>query len=177
MRLSAAVRSASTVATACWWRCQASRSRASALARASRVISSASGFPAAAAVYAKAITQNRLAEVKTPITPENQDGGAQQATTEVIGTDEGVIDLGDLQYVLFSMVGIGYFVVTFLTHPDRGLPTMPGVLVGLAGVSAAVYATKKSVETGVKPNIVTVTPKTVIIGRTTKLTIHGRSLI
>jgi hypothetical protein len=131
------------------------------------------GFPAAAAVYAKSLTTGRAAD-KAAITPDEQDGGLGQATKEAAADDSGTVDLGDLQYLLFSAVTLGYVVVTFLAAPQDGFPAVPGVLVGLVGVSAGTYATKKAVETGVRPEVTEVQPATIVIGSTPTLVVRGR---
>jgi hypothetical protein len=78
------------------------------------------GLPTAAAVAAKAITTTKiatarsqgLAPAKTPAPDTNLDLGDRVA--ELVSDDGGDTDLGDLQYQLFSLLTMAWFLVTFL---------------------------------------------------------------
>ena len=102
------------------------------------------GFPLAAAVSSKAITSSKVAkgEVKKE---KKTDPGASSSAQELVGDDQGDVDLGDFQYLLFTRLAVAYFLAQFLAHPGSGLPDMPDTLVGLTGVAAAAYVGKKSV--------------------------------
>lgn len=112
------------------------------------------GLPTAAAVAAKAITTGKIAAAqnqgrppaKTPAPDTNQALGDRVA--ELVSDDNGDTDLGDLQYQLFNLLTMAWFLVTFLPHPLRpsGLPDLPATLIGLTGVSTAGYVTKKALE-------------------------------
>jgi hypothetical protein len=112
------------------------------------------GLPTAAAVAAKAITTTKvaaarsqgLAAAKTPAPDANL--GLGDRVAELVSDDGGDTDLGDLQYQLFSLLTMAWFLITFLPHPlsPSGLPNLPASLIGLTGVSTAGYVTKKALE-------------------------------
>lgn len=102
------------------------------------------GFPLAAAVGSKAITSSKVAkgEVKKEA---KADPGESSSAQELVGDDQGNVDLGDFQYLFFTLLAVAYFMAQFLAHPGGGLPDMPDTLVGLTGVAAAAYVGKKGV--------------------------------
>lgn len=112
------------------------------------------GLPTAAAVAAKAITTTKIAAAKsqglppakTPAPDTNLELGDRVA--ELVSDDAGDTDLGDLQYQLFNLLTMAWFLVAFLPHPlsADGLPELPATLIGLTGVSTAGYVTKKALE-------------------------------
>jgi hypothetical protein len=112
------------------------------------------GLSTAAAVAAKAITTGKIATAqsrglppaKTPAPDTNLALGDRVA--ELVSDDSGDTDLGDLQYQLFNLLTMAWFLVTFLPHPlsPEGLPDLPATLIGLTGVSTAGYVTKKALE-------------------------------
>jgi hypothetical protein len=112
------------------------------------------GLPTAAAVAAKAITTTKVAAArseglppaKTPAPDANV--GLGDRVAELVSDDGGDTDLGDLQYQLFNLLTMAWFLVTFLPHPlsPDGLPDLPATLIGLTGVSTAGYVTKKALE-------------------------------
>jgi hypothetical protein len=112
------------------------------------------GLPTVAAVAAKAITTTKIATArsqghpaaKTPAPDTNL--GLGDRVAELVSDDGGDTDLGDLQYQLFSLLTMAWFLVTFLPHPlnPEGLPDLPATLIGLTGVSTAGYVTKKALE-------------------------------
>lgn len=60
----------------------------------------------------------------------------------------GSINLASLQLVMFTIVGIGIYIV-YMTSPnlvETGLPTMPDTLLALMGISQGGYVTGKAVE-------------------------------
>jgi hypothetical protein len=104
------------------------------------------GFPLGAAVTAKAITTSKVAS-GTVVKPEKGAPGTTPTSpvAEVVSDDDGSADLGDYQYLLFTLLAIVYFLAQFLAHPAKGLPVMPDTLVALTGLSAAAYIAKKGV--------------------------------
>lgn len=84
-------------------------------------------------------------------TPSRMKGGAPRtvltAITELFTQDDGIIDIGALQYLIFTLVTATYFVVQFLAPGGSGLPTIPDTLVGLTTVSAGYYVATKAAET------------------------------
>lgn len=65
-------------------------------------------------------------------------------------SENGTINLASLQLLLFTVIGIGVFIV-YMTSPDlveTGLPTLPNTLLALMGVSQGGYITGKAVEGG-----------------------------
>jgi hypothetical protein len=112
------------------------------------------GLPTAAAVAAKAITTTKIATArgqglqaaKAPAPDTNL--GLGDRVAELVSDDGGDTDLGDLQYQLFNLLTMAWFLVTFLPHPldPDGLPDLPATLIGLTGVSTAGYVTKKALE-------------------------------
>jgi hypothetical protein len=112
------------------------------------------GLPTGAAVAAKAITTTKIgaahdqgrAAAKTTAADANRGLGDRAA--ELVNDDAGNTDLGDLQYQLFNLLTMAWFLVSFLPHPvnPHGLPDLPVTLIGLTGVSTAGYVTKKALE-------------------------------
>jgi hypothetical protein len=102
------------------------------------------GFPAGAAVSAKAITMGQInngTASKTPISAKGKTMGA--ALSEIVSNDQGDLDLGDAQYFLFNLVALTAFFIAFFHSPDS-LPVLPDTLVGLTSASAAAYVAKKA---------------------------------
>jgi hypothetical protein len=132
------------------------------------------GGPFAAAVAAKGITTKKTAEPNNSFEkPPDHDGPSlSQAVTD----DRGNVDLGDFQYVLFTALGLVYFLGRFLAHVDHGLPSMPDVLVGLITISAAGYVGKKSTERGT-PIVTGVEPLPIVLARGGTYTVVGRGFI
>lgn len=102
------------------------------------------GIPSAGALGAKAITSQGGGK-SALVTPTNNPlAGAAQVFTD----DTGSVDLLDSQYFLFNLVLLGYFVASFwhIGEPVGTkimLPTLPGSLLALAGVSTVTYLGKK----------------------------------
>jgi hypothetical protein len=94
------------------------------------------GGPFAAAVLAKyAASSDAQAKTTAPV------GDAK--LSELVNNDEGQTDLGDFQYVLFNVIALAFFFGDFIGDLDKGFPTLPAVLTGLALTSAAGYSAKK----------------------------------
>jgi hypothetical protein len=122
------------------------------------------GIPLGAAVAAKALTTNKVANqdlVKSA--PDANAGGAAAAAAELVGNDANQADTLDFQYVLFNLFLLIYFAVQFFTHIPEGLPDLPATLLALAGVSGLAYTTKKALETGVTPQISATDPERILL--------------
>lgn len=102
------------------------------------------GFPAGAAVGAKAITTGQMASgavsKKRAASPKKR---LSTAISEIVANDQGDLDLGDTQYFIFNLVALVAFFVAFARHPVK-LPVLPDTLVGLTSASAATYVAKKA---------------------------------
>jgi hypothetical protein len=121
------------------------------------------GGPYAAAAFAKATTQSKIAQgtlTKTPGTP---------AATDLISDDNGNVDLYDFQYVLFNILALLIVAISFGVHPDRGLPDVPAFLAILTGGSALTYTVNKATAADA-PQITSVTPANARIGDVIKIT-------
>ena len=77
---------------------------------------------------------------------------------QVFSSDDGTTDIGDFQYVIFNVVTAIYFVAHVINDPSVGLPPIPDTLLGLTGVSGALYVAKKAATTA-KPTIGNVFPQ------------------
>ena len=102
------------------------------------------GFPAGAAVSAKAITTGQINNgnsSKTTISAKGKSIGT--AISEIVSNDQGDLDLGDTQYFVFNLVALTAFFIAFFHNPTS-LPVLPDTLVGLTSASAAAYVAKKA---------------------------------
>lgn len=134
------------------------------------------GIPATGVVGAKAITQSQVQAnpaAKVAKVTKSQD----RVSSVITGVRELVSDdndanpspsLGDLQYVVFNIIGVGYFLIAFLGHVEGGLPTIPATLIALTGVSAGSYLANKAVTQTVAPTITSVVPSRLALGRSTR---------
>jgi hypothetical protein len=108
------------------------------------------GIPGGAALGAKAITSSsNTAKTFRPKPTTNPLAGLGQ----VFANDGGSVDLLDSQYFLFNLVLLAYFVAGFfhvqvLNGTEVQLPTLPGSLLALAGISAVTYLGKKALPGG-----------------------------
>jgi hypothetical protein len=75
--------------------------------------------------------------------------GFRAGVAELFTGDDNSVDWGDLQYVVFTLVTLAYFVIQFLAQPANGLPPVPAALLTLTGVSATGYAANKIVSSKV----------------------------
>lgn len=112
------------------------------------------GFPLGAAVGAKAITTSKVASGTAPKTEASPNTATP---SQVVQDDQGNTDLGDYQYLLFTLLAIAYFLMQFALNPSRGLPDMPATLVALTSLSAAAYVAKKGLYTD-PPVLLSVNP-------------------
>jgi hypothetical protein len=102
------------------------------------------GFPAGAAVSAKAITTGQInsgSSSKTTISAKGKSLGT--AIGEIVSSDQGDLDLGDTQYFVFNLVALTAFFIAFFHNPTS-LPVLPDTLVALTSASAAAYVAKKA---------------------------------
>ena len=115
------------------------------------------GGPFAAAAFAKASVQSKIAQgtlTKTPGTPSGSD---------LISDDNGNPDLYDFQYVLFNILALLIVIISFCGQADKGLPDVPAFLAILTGGSALTYTVNKAIAADV-PQITSVTPPNARIG-------------
>lgn len=131
------------------------------------------GLPLGTAVASKAITTTKIAN-GTEVKPPKESGDSGSAVQELVGNDEGETELTDFQYLLFNLLAIAYFLVAFMSHPSKGLPSMPDTLIGLTGVAAAAYIGKKSLYKE-PPILLGVIPPSAKAGET--ITVHGQHLL
>ncbi len=102
------------------------------------------GFPAGAAVSAKAITTGQINSGSSPKTTISAKGKSLgTAISEIVSNDQGDLDLGDTQYFVFNLVALVAFFIAFFHNPVS-LPVLPDTLVGLTSASAAAYVAKKA---------------------------------
>jgi hypothetical protein len=94
------------------------------------------GGPFAAAVLAKyAAVSNAESKPDAPV------GEADAA--QLINNDQGDTDLGDLQYVLFNVIALAFFLGDFIGGLATGFPDLPPLLTGLVLTSTGGYVAKK----------------------------------
>lgn len=124
------------------------------------------GLPVAAAATAKAVVsgsnggkgpvphsdptaqpgpQATRVYVRDPVPPEVK--GFVTGVAELITSDDRSVSWADLQYVVFTLITLIYFLVQVLAQPQRGLPAVPAALLTLMGVSAGGYTALKILET------------------------------
>jgi len=124
------------------------------------------GGPIGAAILAKGIVASQTTTGGADKPPASEGPSLSQ----LINNDAGNTDLGNLQYVLFNLVAIVYFVGTFVQSPQDGLPHMPDVLLALTSVSAVAYVGKKALP--VTPSA-TLAPTSGAAGSVVKITGTG----
>jgi hypothetical protein len=131
------------------------------------------GAPFAAAVASKAVIATKV-ENGTVTKTEGGDTGATVRVKEAFGDDQGNTNLVDTQYLLFNFVALLYVIGGFIDTPGAGVPSIPGVLVGLTSVSAATYVSNKAVQRDV-PTLTGVVPARAAKGQPVR--ILGRNLL
>jgi hypothetical protein len=105
------------------------------------------GIPVATALGAKAIT-SQASDTKSMLSSPSGWSGLGQ----IFSDDSGSVDLLDSEYFLFGLVLLAYFILAFIrvrasvknSAADFVLPTLPGSLLTLSGISAAGYLGKKA---------------------------------
>ncbi len=114
------------------------------------------GFPAAAAVIAKATVTSKTES------GELQKTEAQGATIADLGTnDSGHADLVDIQYLIFNLIAFGYFAAKFFATGT--FVAIPNILIGLTSASAATYAANKALARN-RPAITSIQPTALEVG-------------
>lgn len=83
--------------------------------------------------------------VRHPVSQEAK--GFWTGVAELFTGDDGAVAWADLQYVVFTLITLAYFVAQFLARPADGLPPVPAALLTLMGVSASAYTANKIVST------------------------------
>ena len=108
------------------------------------------GGPLGAAILARGIVGSQVsndpaAKTMSPDKP---------VLSQLITNDKKNVDLGDLQYVIFNLLAVVFFVGTLLDAPHAGLPRLPDILLELTSVSAVGYVAKKALPVGVSAQLV-----------------------
>ena len=106
----------------------------------------ATSDPSSKAKIASGRSGNRV-YVRDPISPGVW--GFLTGIAELFTGDDDAVAWADLQYVVFTLITLVYFVSQFLAQPAAGLPQVPAALLTLMGVSATGYAANKIVSTKV----------------------------
>jgi hypothetical protein len=131
------------------------------------------GFPLGVAVAAKALTTSKVTAGAISKPPNKRSTGVAQGLREIISNDRGETDLLDFQYFAFNLLTLAFFWTEVLTHPAQGLPDLPATLIGLSGLSAAAYTTRKALEEDVKPKISGVIPRRIAVAEGTRIAVIG----
>ncbi len=134
------------------------------------------GLPLAAAIAAKALTTNKVANGDL-LKQTSNTVGLGSGAAEVITDDAGNVDLLDFQYAAFNLLLLIYFFIRLFGHAADGLPTLPPTLLALSGVSVGAYTFKKALETGVGPAITNVSPPMILLGTNNLLTVYGDGFV
>ncbi len=127
------------------------------------------GGPFAAAVLAKTAAVGQAQRGRTPAAP----GFA--SAKQLVADDAGDTELGDFQYVVFSLIGLAYFFGTFLGHLGAGFPDLPPILTGLMLTSAGGYTAKKLIQQA-RPAVTSAVPASMVAGGE-GLLVYGTDLI
>jgi hypothetical protein len=134
------------------------------------------GIPLGAAVAAKALTMNKVANGDM-VKPLPTQSGLGTGFAEIICNDRGETDAFDFQYFAFNLLTLAYFFVQFFTHAAEGLPAIPATLLVLSGVSGVTYTTKKALEQDVGPAITAASPKRVVLQHDASIVIVGTGFL
>ncbi|HEX6490360.1 MAG TPA: hypothetical protein VF002_03170 [Gaiellaceae bacterium] len=127
------------------------------------------GVPAAAAVIAKGLTQQKVETGRIVSKPEQApETNPLAGIGQLVSDDSGQPDLLDFQYFGFNLILLAYFFTRFLGHAT-GLPLLPDSLVGLSGVSGASYVAKKGLEQDSPPSVRAVVPEAASPGETVSI--------
>jgi IPT/TIG domain len=127
------------------------------------------GFPAGAAVSAKAITMGQLSNGTVSKDPSNfEKKTPATAVKDIVSNDQGDLDLGDTQYFIFTLVTLTAFFIAFFHDPAK-LPVLPDTLVGLTSASAAAYVAKKAASPATPVKIAAVSPQKGPVTTTVKI--------
>lgn len=104
------------------------------------------GIPAGTAVAAMGVVQAKHDAGQLKKESAEKPPNPVEGIGQLVSNDEGQPDLLDTQYLAFSVLLLGYFLLQFLTGESSTLPKLPDTLVGLTGVSAVGYTAKKGLE-------------------------------
>ena len=120
---------------------------AATTAKAAVAGSNAGHGPAAAGSSSELAARLNLVRVyvRDPVLPGVW--GFVTGVAELLTGDDDVVAWADLQYVVFTLITLVYFVAQLLAQPKDGLPPVPAALLTLMGVSATAYAANKIVNT------------------------------
>lgn len=130
------------------------------------------GLPAATAVAAMALTKNKVQSGELT-KPDAETAGVTQGLSELVSSDSGETDLVDFQYLAFNLVTLLWFAFEFASEPSAGLPALPPTLIGLSGVAAATYTTKKAIARDSRAAISSVVPSRAPKVKDTALRLYG----
>ena len=100
------------------------------------------GSAFAAALAARAIVGGRTGNGSLQKVPST----TRPTPLDIVTDDDGNVDLVDLQFTLFNLIAATFVLTQFIPHP-YALPSIPGALATLIGVSASVYTGNKGVTT------------------------------
>lgn len=132
------------------------------------------GGPYAAAVIAKyAAVSGSAGDTKTSA-PDGEPSAAADFKS-LVADDAGDTDLGDLQYVLFNLVALAFFLSTLLANPRDAFPQLPQLLVGLALTSAATYTAKQAAASAAGPQLTSIFPPVATAGQ--PMDLFGQNLV
>jgi hypothetical protein len=121
--------------------------------------------------YAAAV----LAKYKAQTSSSKTDAGVGAANPKQLVTDdEGEVDLGDFQYVLFNVLALAFYLGSFIPHVQNGMPPLPSLLTGLALTSAGGYTAKQLI-TQAPPTLASLLPTSAPHGSTVE--VWGDNLI
>jgi hypothetical protein len=101
------------------------------------------GGPFAAAIIAKLSAVSQVETQGKPPAPP-----ASTSASQLVTDDAGDTDLGDLQYVLFNVLALVFFLAEFWQDFSAGFPDLPALLAGLVLTSTGGYAAKKLIKPG-----------------------------
>ena len=107
------------------------------------------GGPFAAAIASKALVSSKVESGTLTKTEGAARADPGRRAGEAFGDDQGNTDLVDTQYLLFNFLGLLYVLGGFVADPSGGVPSIPGLLVGLTSVSAATYVSRKAIQSNV----------------------------
>jgi len=127
------------------------------------------GGPFAAALVAKGVVSSKVSRGQLEKTSADA-----PSLLDVAAGDDGTLELADTQYLLFNLIAMGYVLATLLPHPARGLPAIPGTILGLTGASTLGYLGNKAFDSNV-PLVASVIPA--VAGIAEQVEIRGSNLL
>jgi|SRR5215211_7587883 len=126
------------------------------------------GFPIGTAIASKTITTTKVASGAIPKPDAEVPPDLSSGVVQSVGNDDGSTEIFDLQYLLFNVVALIFFLATFVSQYDDAdglleFPEIPAGLLILTGTSAAGYLSRKALETE-RPSITGIYPQTAAQG-------------